>query len=131
MRVAAISDGELRIEERDDPLPGEGQILIRVRAAGINGADLHQRAGHYPAPPDAPQDVPGLECAGEVAAVGPNAFRFQAGDRVLALLGGGGHAELALAHERVALAVPEGLDWPAAGGLTEVFATAHDALFTQ
>ena len=69
MRVAAISGGELRIEERADPVPGEGQILIRVRAAGINGADLHQRAGHYPAPPDAPQDVPGLECAGEVAAV--------------------------------------------------------------
>ena len=66
-----------------------------------------------------------------MAAVGPNAFRFQVGDRVLALLGGGGHAELAVAHERVALPVPEGLDWPAAGGFTEVFATAHDALFTQ
>jgi NADPH:quinone reductase len=131
MRVAAISNGELQVEERANPVPGEGQILIRVRAAGINGADLHQRAGHYPAPPDAPQDVPGLECAGEVAAVGPNAFRFQVGDRVLALLGGGGHAELAIAHERVALPVPETLDWPAAGGFTEVFATAHDALFTQ
>ena len=66
-----------------------------------------------------------------MAAVGPNAFRFQVGDRVLALLGGGGHAELAVAHERVALPVPEGLDWPAAGGFMEVFATAHDALFTQ
>jgi NADPH:quinone reductase len=131
MRVAAISGGELRIEERADPVPGEGQILIRVRAAGINGADLHQRAGHYPAPPDAPQDVPGLECAGEVAAVGPNAFRFQVGDQVFALLGGGGHAELAVAHERVALPVPEGLEWPAAGGFMEVYATAHDALFTQ
>jgi NADPH:quinone reductase len=131
MRAAAISSGELRIEERADAVPGEGQILIRVRAAGINGADLHQRAGHYPAPPDAPQDIPGLECAGEVAAVGPNAFRFQVGDRVLALLGGGGHAELAVAHERVALPVPEALDWPAAGGFTEVYATAHDALFTQ
>src|SRR5579862_2435880 len=131
MRVAAISGGALRTEERADPVPGEGQILIRVRAAGINGADLHQRAGHYPAPPDAPQDIPGLECAGEVAAVGPNAFRFQVGDQVFALLGGGGHAELAVAHERVALPVPKGLDWPAAGGLMEVFATAHDALFTQ
>jgi len=131
MRVAATSDGELHVEERADPVPGDGQLLIRVRAAGINGADLHQRAGHYPAPPDAPQDVPGLECAGEVAAVGPNAFRFQVGDRVLALLGGGGHAELAIAHERVALPVPDALDWPAAGGFMEVFATAHDALFTQ
>jgi NADPH:quinone reductase-like Zn-dependent oxidoreductase len=129
--VAAIKDGRLEIQERPDPTPGEGQVLVRVRAAGINGADLHQRAGHYPAPPDAPQDVPGLECAGEVVAVGPNAFRFDAGDRVMALLGGGGHAELAVVHERHLLPVPEGLDWPQAGGFMEVFCTAHDALFTQ
>jgi NADPH:quinone reductase-like Zn-dependent oxidoreductase len=131
MRVAAIQSGRLLIEERPDPVPGEGQILIRVQASGINGADLHQRAGRYPAPPDAPQDVPGLECAGEVAAVGPNAFRFAVGDRVMALLGGGGHAELAVAHERVAVPVPDALDWPAAGGFVEIYATAHDALFTQ
>ena len=131
MRVAAISGGKLYSEERPDPVPGEGQILIRVRASGINGADLAQRAGRYPPPRDAPQDVPGLECAGEVAASGPNAFRFAVGDRVMALLGGGGHAELAVVHERLALPVPEVLDWPAAGGFVEVFATAHDALFTQ
>ena len=131
MRVAAISGGKLRSEERPDPVPGEGQILIRVRASGINGADLAQRAGRYPPPRDAPQDVPGLECAGEVQAIGPNAFRFAVGDRVMALLGGGGHAELAVVHERLALPVPEVLDWPAAGGFVEVFATAHDALFTQ
>jgi NADPH:quinone reductase-like Zn-dependent oxidoreductase len=131
MLVAAISGGRLRSEQRPDLVPGEGQILIRVRASGINGADLAQRAGRYPPPRDAPQDVPGLECAGEVAAVGPNAFRFAAGDRVMALLGGGGHAEQAVVHERLALPVPEALDWPAAGGFVEVFATAHDALFTQ
>jgi NADPH:quinone reductase-like Zn-dependent oxidoreductase len=131
MLVAAISGGKLHSEQRPDPVPGEGQILIRVRASGINGADIAQRAGRYPAPRDAPQDVPGLECAGEVAAVGPNAFRFAVGDRVMALLGGGGHAELAVVHERLALPVPEALDWPGAGGFVEVFATAHDALFTQ
>jgi NADPH2:quinone reductase len=131
MRVAAISDGRLRGENRPDPVPGEGQILIRVRATGINGADLMQRAGRYPPPRDAPQDIPGLECAGEVQATGPNAFRFAVGEPVMALLGGGGHAELAVAHERVVLPVPEGLDWPGAGGFVEVYATAHDALFTQ
>jgi NADPH:quinone reductase-like Zn-dependent oxidoreductase len=126
-----ISDGRLVVTERPDPTPGEGQLLVRVRAAGVNGADLAQRAGRYPAPPDAPQDVPGLECAGEVVALGPNAFRFQAGDRVMALLGGGGHAELAVVHERLALPVPDRLGWAEAGGFVEVFATAHDALFAQ
>jgi NADPH:quinone reductase-like Zn-dependent oxidoreductase len=129
--VAAIKDGRLELEERPDPVPGEGQVLVRVRASGINGADLHQRAGHYPAPPDAPQDVPGLECAGEVVATGPHALRFAPGDRVMALLGGGGHAELAVVHERHVLPVPDALDWPQAGGFMEVFCTAHDALFAQ
>ena len=131
MRVAAISGGKLHSEERPDPVPGEGQILIRVRASGINGADLAQRAGRYPPPRDAPQDVPGLECAGEVEAAGPNAFRFAVGDRVMALLAGGGHAELAVVHERLALPVPEAVGWAEAGGFVEVYATAHDALFTQ
>lgn len=131
MQAAVVEDGALVVEERPDPVAGEGQILIRVRAAGVNGADLHQRAGRYPAPPDAPADIPGLECAGEVVAVGPNAFRFSPGDRVMALLGGGGHAELAVVHERLALPVPEELDWPAAGGFVEVYSTAHDALFAQ
>jgi NADPH:quinone reductase-like Zn-dependent oxidoreductase len=131
VQVAAIKNGRLELEERPDPVPGEGQVLLRIRASGINGADLHQRAGRYPAPPDAPQDVPGLECAGEVVAAGPNAFRFAAGDRVMALLGGGGHAELAVVHERHVLAVPDELDWPQAGGFMEVFCTAHDALFAQ
>lgn len=131
MLVAAIKDGRLEPEERPDPVPGEGQLLVRVRASGINGADLHQRAGHYPAPPDAPQDVPGLECAGEVVAAGPHAQRFAPGDRVMALLGGGGHAGLAVVHERHVLPVPDALDWPQAGGFMEVFCTAHDALFAQ
>src|SRR4051794_19528956 len=90
-----------------------------------------QRKGAYPAPPGAPADIPGLELAGEVAALGPGAERFREGDRVMAIVGGGGQAELAVVHERGAMPVPEGLDWPQAGGLPEGFATAHDALFSQ
>jgi NADPH2:quinone reductase len=131
MRAAVIHEGRLELETRPDPTPGYGQVVIQVHAAGINGADIAQRAGRYPAPPDAPADIPGLECAGEVIAVGPGVLRFAAGDRVMALLGGGGHAELALVHERHVLPVPGGIDWPQAGGFVEVFATAHDALFTQ
>ena len=131
MRAVTIREGEIVIDERPDPEPGSGEVLVRVRAAGLNGADMLQRQGAYPAPPGSPPDIPGLELAGEVAAVGPNASRFEEGDRVMAVVGGGGQAELALVHERAAMPVPEPLDWPAAGGLPEVFMTAHDALFTQ
>jgi putative PIG3 family NAD(P)H quinone oxidoreductase len=131
MRAATIVDGELRVEDHPDPEPGEGEVQVRVRAAGVNGADLLQRKGVYPAPPGSPPDIPGLELAGEVAAVGPGTTRFEPGDRVMAIVGGGGQAELAVVHERAAMPVPEGLDWDAAGGLPEVFTTAHDALFSQ
>ena len=119
------------MEERPDPQPGKGELLVRVRAAGLNGADMLQRKGAYPAPPGSPADIPGLELAGEVEALGPGAERFAEGDRVMAVVGGGGQAELAVVHERAAMPVPEPLDWPAAGGLPEVFTTAHDALFSQ
>ena len=119
------------VDERPDPEPGKGELLVRVRAAGLNGADMLQRRGAYPAPPGSPPDIPGLELAGQVEAVGPGTQRFGEGDRVMAIVGGGGQAELALVHERGAMPVPDGLDWPAAGGLPEVFTTAHDALFTQ
>jgi NADPH:quinone reductase-like Zn-dependent oxidoreductase len=92
---------------------------------------MMQRRGLYPAPPGSPQDIPGLEFAGEVVALGPGARRFAEGDRVMAIVGGGGQAELATVHERVAMPVPDGLEWPQAGGTPEVFTTAHDALFTQ
>jgi len=131
MRAVTIQDGALVVEERPDPEPGAGQVLVAVRAAGINGADILQRKGGYPAPPGAPPDIPGLELAGEVVARGPGAERFEEGDRVMAILGGGGQAELAVLHERAAMPVPEALDWPRAGGASEVFTTAHDALFTQ
>src|SRR6185503_1053758 len=122
---------ELEIAEHADPQPGAGEVLVRVRAAGLNGADMMQRRGLYPAPPGSPQDIPGLELAGEVAALGAGAERFAEGDRVMAIVGGGGQAELAVVHERGLMPVPSSLDWPAAGGLPEVFTTAHDALFTQ
>src|SRR5207248_1708128 len=131
MLAATIRDGEVRTEEHPDPEPGSSEILVRVRAAGLNGADIHQRAGRYTAPPGSPQGIPGLELAGEVAALGPGARRFSEGDRVMAVVGGGGQAELATVHERAAMPVPEALDWPAAGGFPEVFTPAHDALFAQ
>jgi NADPH:quinone reductase len=131
VRAVTIQDGALAVDDRPDPEPGKGEVLVRVRAAGINGADMLQRKGAYPAPPGSPPDIPGLELAGEVQALGPGASRFEEGDRVMAIVGGGGQAELAVVHERTAMPVPEPLDWPAAGGLPEVFTTAHDALFTQ
>ena len=131
MHAATVRDGEVLDEEHPDPEPGHGEVLVRVRAAGLNGADLLQRKGAYPAPPGSPPDIPGLELAGEVEALGPGAKRFAAGDRVMGIVGGGGQAELAVVHERQLMAAPEGLDWPQSGGLPEVFTTAHDALFTQ
>src|ERR671910_3495404 len=116
MRAVTIADGRLVLAERPDPEPGLGELLVRVAAAGLNGADLHQVKGAYPAPPGAPPDIPGLELAGEVAALGPGATRFAEGDRVMAVVGGRGQAGLALVHERAAMPVPPGLDWPPAGG---------------
>jgi NADPH:quinone reductase len=131
VRAVTIQDGRLVVADRPDPEPGRGELLVRVAAAGVNGADLAQLMGHYPAPPGSPADIPRLELAGEVAAVGEGVLRFRPGDRVMTLVGGGGQAELAVAHERVAMPVPEQLDWPQAGGFAEVVTTAHDALFTQ
>jgi NADPH:quinone reductase len=131
MRAATISDGSVAVADHPDPEPAKNEVLVRVRAAGLNGADIMQRAGRYPAPPGSPPDIPGLEMAGEVAAVGPEVRRFSEGDRVMAIVGGGGQAELCVVHERAAMPVPDGLDWPSAGGFPEVFTTAHDALFTQ
>jgi NADPH2:quinone reductase len=131
MRAATIREGRIEIAEHPDPEPQDGQLLVRVHAAGLNGADILQVAGHYPPPPGAPVDIPGLELAGEVVSCGRRAERFEPGDRVMGIVAGGGQAELAVIHERTAMPVPEELDWTAAGGVPEVFTTAHDALFTQ
>ncbi len=131
MRAATIRDKEIVVEEHPDPVPGHGEVLVKVRAAGLNGADMMQRRGLYPAPAGSPQDIPGMEFAGEVAALGYGVEGFSEGDRVMGIVGGGAQAELLTAHERVLMAVPDGLDWAEAGGLPEVFTTAHDAVFVQ
>jgi len=131
VHAVTLVDGDLRWLEHPDPVPGDQELLIEVRAAGINAADLLQRQGFYPAPPGSPADIPGMELAGEVRAVGIDCTQFRPGDRVMAVVGGGAQAERAVVHERVALAVPDGVSWPEAGGFPEVFTTAHDALFSQ
>ena len=131
MHATVIRDGELYWEERPDPVPGDTELLVAVRAAGLNSADLTQRAGFYPAPPGWPPDIPGMELAGEVVSVGRSVTAFAPGDRVMALVGGGAQATMAFVDESHALAVPDSLPWPEAGGFPEVFSTAYDALFTQ
>ncbi len=131
MRAATISDGSIAVQEHPDPEPQGNELLVRVRAAGLNGADMLQLKGAYPAPPGSPPDIPGLELAGEVVGAGRGVTRFITGDRVMAVVGGGGQGELAIVHERAAMPVPDELDWVAAGGVPEAFTTAHDALFTQ
>ncbi len=131
MRAVVIRDGGIVIEERPDPEPGAHEVLVRVYAAGLNGADILQRAGHYPPPPGVPVDMPGMEYAGEVRANGPGAERFPIGERVMGLIAGAAQAELLVVNERMVMPVPPRLDWPSAGGLPEAFTTAHDALFTQ
>jgi NADPH:quinone reductase len=131
MRAVTIpSEGALVVAPRADPVPGRGELLVAVRGAGLNNADLIQREGNYPAPAGSPPDIPGLEFAGEVLACGPDAQRFAPGDRIMALVGGGGQAEQALVHERCAMPVPDSISWAEAGGFPEAFITAHDALFT-
>ncbi len=131
VRAATIRDGEVLVEEHPDPEPGVGQVLVGVRGAGLNGADMMQLRGRYPAPPGSSPDIPGLELAGVVEALGPQAVRFEVGDRVMGIAGGGGQAELAVVHERQLMRVPDAVEFPDAGGLPEVFTTAHDAIFTQ
>ncbi|WP_396593689.1 NAD(P)H-quinone oxidoreductase [Brevundimonas sp. R86498] len=118
----------LRLAERPDPVAGPGQIGIRVRAAGVNRPDLLQRAGAYPPPPGA-SDILGLEVAGEVDQVGPGVTRWRVGDRVCALLGGGGYAERAVVDARHALPVPEGLDFIQAAALPETVFTVFANVF--
>lgn len=129
--VTTPGDGSLTVSERPDPVPAEGEVLVTVKAAGLNGADRLQRAGLYPAPPGAPADVPGLEMAGEVVSIGPGADPIWKGRRVMALVAGGGQAGLCAVHQSHLIEVPESLDWLAAGGFAETFSTAHDALIGQ
>jgi NADPH2:quinone reductase len=118
------------LEERPDPVPSGDEVLLAVRYAGLNAADLAQREGRYPAPPGSPPDIPGIETAGTVIAVGPTARRFQPGDRVFGIIGGGGLADRVLVHERHVAPVPANLDELGAAAVPEVFVTAHDAIIT-
>jgi NADPH:quinone reductase len=131
MHAVVIRDGALHWEERPDPMPGDTEVLVSVHAAGLNGADMMQRLGLYPAPPGSPQDIPGMELAGEVTAIGAQVTRYQVGQRVMAVVGGGAQATAAVVDESHALPVPEGIEWAQAGGFPEVFTTAYDALFSQ
>ena len=130
MLAIAIRDGAgpasaLHPVQRLKPLPRSGEILIRVRAAGVNRPDLLQRGGHYPPPPGAPETL-GLEVAGEVVTA---AGRWREGDRVCALLGGGGYAEYACVDARHALPLPDGLDFVAAAALPETVFTVYANVF--
>ena len=129
--VITPGDGSLSIEERPDPAAGEGEVLVAVKAAGLNGADRLQRAGLYPAPPGAPADIPGLELAGEIVELGSGVSDFAVGDRVMAIVAGGGQAELCAVHASHLLRVPDSIGWQEAGGFAETFTTAHDALIGQ
>ncbi|HEV8551599.1 MAG TPA: NAD(P)H-quinone oxidoreductase [Polyangiaceae bacterium] len=119
----------LRLGEVPDPVPGEREVVIDVRAAALNRADLLQRRGHY-APPPGATSVLGLECAGVVSALGPGIAAAKLGDRVMALLPGGGYAERVAIHEQLLLPVPPALDWTHAAAIPEAFLTASEALFS-
>lgn len=113
------------------PPPRADRVRVRVRAAGLNRADLLQRLGKYPAPPGYPPDIPGLEFAGEVESLGEAARRWKIGDRVFGITAGGGQAELIVVPESNLARIPANLDYAAAAAMPEVFITAHDALFTR
>jgi len=121
----------LELREVPLPEPGPREILVKVRSSGVNRADLLQRMGRYPAPPGSPKDIPGLEYSGEVVEAGSAVELWEAGDRVMGILGGGGYAEYTTVHERTAVRVPAGVSLEDAGAIPEVFMTAFDALFRQ
>ncbi len=135
MRVAVITrpggPEVFEIQLRPVPEPGRGELLVRVHASAINRADLLQRIGRYPAPVGAPPDIPGLEFAGEIAALGDDVTGWRVGDRVCGLVGGGAHAEFLVTHARTVARVPDTVPWDVAGASPEAYITAHDALVTQ
>jgi len=121
----------VRVEDRPDPVPADHEVVVAARYAGVNWADVAQRAGHYPAPPGSPADIPGLEVAGLVQAAGPGVRTWRAGDRVFGIVGGGGLADRVRAHERHLVAVPDDMADDTAAAVPEAYITAHDAIFTR
>jgi NADPH:quinone reductase len=118
------------VRELPDPVPSRGEVIVRVRAAALNRADLLQRRGLYPPPPGTREDVPGLELAGEVESVGEGIVAWKPGDRVMAITAGEAQAERCAVHERMLLRIPDGLSFEDAGAIPEAGVTSHDALFT-
>ena len=134
VRITAQGGGgleALEVVETERPQVAADRVLVRVRAAGLNRADLLQRRGHYPAPPGAPADIPGLEFAGEVEETGDDARTLARGARVFGITAGGAQAEYVVVPESALARVPDNLSWAEAAAVPEVFITAHDALFTQ
>ncbi|MGE5099165.1 MAG: NAD(P)H-quinone oxidoreductase [Deltaproteobacteria bacterium] len=135
MRAAVITrpggPEVLEILERPTPSPAAHEVLVRVRASALNRADLLQREGHYPAPPGAPADIPGMEFAGEIAALGDAVTQWREGDRVFGVVGGGGNGEYLVTDAATVARVPSALSWTDAAAIPEAFITAHDALVTQ
>lgn len=135
MRAVVItgpgSPDVLHVEERIRRVPGPRDVRIKIRTSGVNRADLLQREGRYPGPPGWPEDIPGLECAGVVDAVGEEVTRWRVTDRVMGILGGGGYAESIVTHEDSLVPVPKGISLADAGAIPEVFMTAFDAVWLQ
>lgn len=133
MRAAVITQPGgpevIRIQEIEEPAPGPEEVLVDIKASALNRADLAQRRGRYPSPPGVRADVPGLEMAGVVAAVGERVTTIEVGQRVFALLPGGGYAERVVIHERMAMPIPDNMTFMQATAVPEVFFTAYDALF--
>jgi putative PIG3 family NAD(P)H quinone oxidoreductase len=121
----------LELREVGKPIINEDQVLVRVRASGLNRADLLQRQGKYPPPAGFPPEIPGIEFAGEVAEVGGAVRQWKPGQRVFGLIGGGAHAEFLVAYERLLAEIPDNLSFEEAAAVPEVFITAHDALWSQ
>jgi len=131
MRAVVIAGDLLNVEQRDDLIPGPGEVVVNVRAAGLNSADLLQRRGFYPAPPGWPSDIPGLEVAGDIRSLGAGVSGWTVGERVCAIVGGGAQATQCVVPAEHLLPVPKGLEITAAGGFAEAFTTAYDALVRQ
>lgn len=129
--TAAGGPDVLTLQDVPTPEPGMNDIRVKVMAAGVNRADLLQREGKYPAPPGVPQNIPGLEFAGEVAALGRNARRWKVGQRVFGIVAGGAHAQYVVTHEDAVAEIPPGISWTTAAAVPEVYITAHDAMWRQ
>lgn len=129
--TAAGGPDVIQLRDAPTPEPGPRQVRVRVHASALNRADILQRRGRYPAPAGWPADIPGLEYAGEVEALGPGVTRWQVGDRVMGLVGGGAHAEFVVVHADETMAIPEGMPFTDAAAIPEAFLTAWDALVAR